>query len=544
MKDPRLRPAFILIGLTFLIRLWAAVKYPLSYDETYYWEWSRNLDWGYYDQGPLIGWWIRATCLVFGDTVLGVRAGILLAGSLTQVFLALLCRDLFPKASPAIAIAPAAITPLAFAGGFLATYDPLVVLFTAMAAYFAYHALFSKSSEHLRIGEPLLATGALSQQSPLSHTVGEEPGVRVSSNAAWVGLGVAYGLGLLAKHTMAIFAPCLLLFLIGSKEHRAWLKKTQPYLALLLGFAIYAPNLWWQSRHHWMTFEHLFVLAGKGVDHTPIRRLGEFIGSQAGILTPFLFLGLVAAVIWAWKQWRREGDDRAGFAWCLAAPALVLFTLLCIKSKVQANWAITGWLTPGLLYAEWLAQSDATQKRIKFMKAAFGLAAISTILVAVQELRAPIQWHIAAIDHQMNKLYGGKEMAQAVIDSRRTMEQETGKPISIGSVTYDYASRAAFYLPGQPRTFCLFLGTRPNSYLLWRSAYSLEPGESAVMIDDRPPTDPERVPYEKVFDRVELPETQIDVFRHPLYTGPIHQYYLYRCYGYHPVPELETPETR
>src|ERR1051326_5807792 len=71
-----------------------AFKFPLAADETYYWEWSRHLDWGYYDQGPMIAWWIKAFCLIFGNTVLGIRSGIIVASAITLVFSYLLARDL------------------------------------------------------------------------------------------------------------------------------------------------------------------------------------------------------------------------------------------------------------------------------------------------------------------------------------------------------------------------------------------------------------------------------------------------------------------
>ena len=33
--------------------------HDLAPDEAHYWDWSRNLDWGYYSKGPLIAWLIR-----------------------------------------------------------------------------------------------------------------------------------------------------------------------------------------------------------------------------------------------------------------------------------------------------------------------------------------------------------------------------------------------------------------------------------------------------------------------------------------------------
>ena len=70
-------------------------RFPLAPDEAYYWQWSRHLDLGYYDQGPMIAWWIRAGTVVFGHTALGVRAGIVVAARAYATFVFLTARDLF-----------------------------------------------------------------------------------------------------------------------------------------------------------------------------------------------------------------------------------------------------------------------------------------------------------------------------------------------------------------------------------------------------------------------------------------------------------------
>src|SRR5262249_18015741 len=46
---------------------------PLSYDEAYYWLWSKHLAAGYYDHPPAIAFAIRAGTALFGDTSWSVR---------------------------------------------------------------------------------------------------------------------------------------------------------------------------------------------------------------------------------------------------------------------------------------------------------------------------------------------------------------------------------------------------------------------------------------------------------------------------------------
>src|SRR5207249_9861477 len=62
------------------LRLVAAAFTPLTFDEAYYWMWSRHLAGGYYDHPPMVAFVIRAGTLIAGDTELGVRlVSILLA---------------------------------------------------------------------------------------------------------------------------------------------------------------------------------------------------------------------------------------------------------------------------------------------------------------------------------------------------------------------------------------------------------------------------------------------------------------------------------
>src|ERR1700712_4279719 len=71
--------AAVVAGLV-LLRLIAAAWTPLTFDEAYYWMWSKNLAGGYYDHPPMVALVIRLGTLIAGDTELGVRlVSILLA---------------------------------------------------------------------------------------------------------------------------------------------------------------------------------------------------------------------------------------------------------------------------------------------------------------------------------------------------------------------------------------------------------------------------------------------------------------------------------
>src|SRR6476660_8547969 len=65
-----------LVGLRLLAAAWT----PITFDEAYYWMWSKHLAGGYYDHPPGVAIVIRLGTMIAGDSELGVRlVSILLA---------------------------------------------------------------------------------------------------------------------------------------------------------------------------------------------------------------------------------------------------------------------------------------------------------------------------------------------------------------------------------------------------------------------------------------------------------------------------------
>src|SRR5258706_5030145 len=74
------RNAAVMILALVAWRLGAAAWTPLTFDEAYYWMWSKHLAGGYYDHPPGVAAVIRLGTMISGDTELGVRlVSILLA---------------------------------------------------------------------------------------------------------------------------------------------------------------------------------------------------------------------------------------------------------------------------------------------------------------------------------------------------------------------------------------------------------------------------------------------------------------------------------
>jgi len=497
-----------LIAVLTLVHTVLALRLPLAPDETYYWDWSRSLDWGYYDQGPVIALIIRASTMLLGTSEIGVRAGIIACSTATLWLIFRAARRLFGPRAGLAGVGLSGLTPMGVAGGFVATYDIPMALAWAWALWAASGLVVPDSGK----------AGESDRRDPLR----------------WITIGVALGVGILSKYSMILFVPCLFLWLVDSPEQRWRLRTYGPWLALGIALMVNLPNLGWQSQNDWPTFRHMFHLTDKGIDRTVLRRFGDFLGSQAGLMTPLLFLGMVAALADAWK--RRRRDPRLAFACWLSAPVLLFFALQTLKSKVEANWAILGWIGAAVAYAGWVwgEGTGSSRRRRKYGATALAFAAVLTTLTAWPELRLAVGIRIPARWDQSRKMYGGRELAKACQSEMARMQEVSGcRPVLV-STTYDVTARLAFYAPGQPRTFCLFLGTRDNQYRYWNSRAGLRPGGCALIVE-RVVRDPINPPdYGSVFDRVETIDPPVAIRVPRLYTEPALEYRLYRAWGYHP----------
>jgi len=502
-------------------------RVELAADEAYYWDWSRHLALGYYDQGPLIAYLIRLTTTLFGTNEFGVRFGVWAVSLGTLVCAYALTRKFASPLAGFLTVLFLALTPLVTAGSLVATYDPPLVFFWALALLALERALFSsKPSEQ---------------------------------NRAWMLAGITCGLGLLSKHTMLLIVPCLLLFLFISPAHRRWLQRPQPYLAFLITLGMYSGVMWWNARHHWWTFGHLLFLAGKN-NGTFLRRFGDLIGGQAVLLGPGLFLGCLLAFSRRaqgikGKLRAQSGPGDAGdvtdngaaptgefnpgrrreillFLGCFGLPVFGFFCLMTLKAKVQANWAPCTWITPtialAMALAEQIEKRGASARKAVIQVWAIALTSgLLTLLMLCPWLRLKVGIRQDADADISNRTYGARQMAREVDAVRADMLQE-GRPVFIAANDYQTCSLLAFYLPDHPRTYDLYLDSRLNNYAVDADEIQRHLGENAIFIDTSKDDDET---LRTLFDRAEWSEP-FPVWRRPYFAGPIRTHYYARCYGF------------
>jgi 4-amino-4-deoxy-L-arabinose transferase-like glycosyltransferase len=510
------RATLLFLLLTIPLRLKLLTQLELVPDEAYYWDWSRRLSWGYYDQGPMIAYVIRFTTGLFGDTEFGVRFGVCAASLVALWCSYLLARRLYSPLAGFLTVAALSVTPLMTVGSLIATYDPLLVCFWAVALVCLERALFASDPQ--------------------------------TQARAWLWAGVAVGCGFLSKHTMLLLLPCLLLFLSLSPEHRRWLRRPQPYIAFAIAMLLYGGVFWWNAHHHWWTFGHLLFLAKK-TSGSPLRRLGDFVGSQALLLGPGLFLGTLAAI--GPHPMRRPPAQL--FLICLGAPVLIFFCLMTFRAKVQANWAPCAWLTLAVLWAGQTAErlegmrdetADGNDRaaggRLKSGLAVGAFYVLPSLFLTLVLLAPPLRMALGVKlppDQDVsNTAFGWRSLAAHVQQLRREMEaaQDRSSPpdrrhgVFIAGNGYQYAAEMAFYLPDHPETFDLYLHFRLTMYAAYVERLKDHLGEDCLFINSGQADDRD---LRLIFEDVEW-QPPFDLWRRPLYNRPIASIHIAKCRGY------------
>lgn len=369
--------AWLLVGLLLLCLLRGLVLahlvrqggLGLHVDEAQYWQWSQSLAAGYYSKPPMIALLIAASTALFGDGVLGIKALTLACWPAAAVVVYRLGREMASPVAAGWSAFLFATTPAAQLLGLFATTDAPLVLAWALAAW----ALWRTGQA--RPGDP-------------------------TRWRAWLGLGLALGLGLLSKYTMLAFG----LSLAGVLLERRRAGVPWPWAGLLLAMALAAalmlPNLAWNARHGWATWLHTAdITVAAPATGTHLLSVLSFAAGQALMLGPVLAAWALRGGLQRLARragWRADPSALAGaghaeahrFAlWC-AVPLLLLGCAVAWQTQAQINWAAPALI--GLCLAAGLAMAGpmAAQARPWLLASGLISAVLSLAIVLAGSLAA------------------------------------------------------------------------------------------------------------------------------------------------------------
>src|ERR1700709_2768202 len=201
------------------LRLVAAAFTPITFDEAYYWMWSKHLAGGYYDHPPGVALVIRLGTMIAGDTELGVRlVSILLALPMSWAVYRAATILFGGRRVAATATVLLNVTLMAAVGTMIVTPDAPLLVASSFVLFFLAKVLES------------------------------------GRGAWWLAVGAAVGVALASKYTALFFGPAILIWLVSVPKLRRWLISPWPYLGGVVALAIFSPVILLNADHHWISF--------------------------------------------------------------------------------------------------------------------------------------------------------------------------------------------------------------------------------------------------------------------------------------------------
>jgi 4-amino-4-deoxy-L-arabinose transferase-like glycosyltransferase len=283
-----------------LLRLIGAALTPITFDEAYYWIWSKHLAGGFYDHPPGVAFVIRLGTMIAGDTELGVR--------LVSILLAL---------------------PMSFA-----VYRTASILFgdrriAGMAAIFLNATLMAA------VGT-LVVTPDASLLVASSFVLFFLAKVLESGRGAWwLAVGGAVGAALFSKYTALFFGPSILIWLISVPKLRRWLFSPWLYIGGLVALVVFSPVIFWNADHHWVSF--IKQIGRAGIEEFKPSFIFELIPTQIVFATPLIFI-LGAMGLYALAA-RQDGAPAArALLNAMFWPIALYFLWHSLHARVEANW--------------------------------------------------------------------------------------------------------------------------------------------------------------------------------------------------------------
>ncbi|MBK0398040.1 glycosyltransferase family 39 protein [Limibaculum sp. M0105] len=333
----RLRTFALIAALLALhLAINALALIPVHFDEAQYWAYGQELAWGYFSKPPLVGFVIRIATDLGGDTLFWLRFASPLAHALIALGIFAVGARLFDGRVGFWAAAGYSLAPGVGVSAMIMSTDPVVMVALAGGLY----AL-------VRAGE----TG---------------------DARWWAAVGVAFGLGMLAKYTMLAFAAGALGYGLFSARERD-LRGTA--IAVAVGLAVFAPNLLWNAANGFATVTHVAEDANPGRGYFNPGKLAEFTGAQLGVIGPVFFAALLLA-LWRLGSWRDDWRMRL-LAW-QCYPLLVGMIALSFVTRAQPNWAAPAYVAGSIIAARLLV--DAGWWRGLKAQLAIGAAALVAVV--------------------------------------------------------------------------------------------------------------------------------------------------------------------
>jgi hypothetical protein len=323
----------------FIFQIFVAMGFELAHDEAYYWLYSKNLDWGFFDHPPFVGFVINLFSFL-PKSEFSVRIGFIILQFAT-LFLLL---NLTSLSSTAVWLYFS--FPLASFAGLLALPDMCLLFMTACYCFALKNYLENESSKSIIL------------------------------------LAITIPLVLYAKY------HGILLIFFTLVAVPSLFKKRSFYFIFAISLLLFLPHFLWQYQHDFSTLRYHFLERPRS--EFSIKRVLEYVGTQIG-LAGFL----IGPVIWKMVFSRKTTTAFERAMKTISLGTILFFLISTFSKKFEANWTI--FLTIPLIYlsAQDHIWSQKSIRRLLFFSLSFVL--LSRLLLVI-----PPRWTNIKRLHEFN----------------------------------------------------------------------------------------------------------------------------------------------
>jgi len=321
----------VVVGLKCALNFVVADRYGWQRDELYYAVAGKHLQGGYVEFPPVTALLSALARTLFGWSLVGFRGFAIAAGALTILVAALVARELGGgRRAQALAAVAVGFSPLLVATNGLfqpVSFDQLATMIVLWLA--------------LR-----LALG----------------------RGSWLLLGVAAGVGLETKYTLAV-----VLVLLGASLlvwRRDLFRSSRFPLAVMIAAALVAPNMVWEAQHGWASLHWFLNSPASATDESRPQYVANLLLLTHLVAAPVAIAGVVA--LWRSRLLRPLAATVAG---------TVVFYLVAGGKSYYALPVVLFALAAGAVpFERW-----ATRRRLQLVGAAF-----VTLLVVLLPVGLPV----------------------------------------------------------------------------------------------------------------------------------------------------------
>ncbi|HEV7578101.1 MAG TPA: glycosyltransferase family 39 protein [Caldimonas sp.] len=439
----RVPPVAAVIGAFTLLRLVLAATSPLLPQEAYYWTWSRYPDLSYFDHPPLASYAIGMTTALFGNTVFGVKSAAVLWSLGWNVLWARLVLDTYgDERLAAWSLLALNLTLIYEALGFGPTPDgPL--LFAWVGAIWAISRV--------------AATGR---------------------RRWWLIAGVFTGLACLGKYAGVLIPVITLVYLLAAAAQRRWLRRPEPYLALLLAAAIFSPVIVWNVQHHGASFAFQSTRRLSEMTGLKPRFFLVLVATQCLVVTPWLFFVSLAA---AWRGVRdlvaRRIDERDLLLLVSALVPIVIFTAVSFRANAKIQWLAPAWwslIVLGVRHV--LARPEALRRFELGLASSAAVLGVGIVVALVPDLPLPGDFNS----------WSGWSEAAARVDREQAALRAVGVDSFVFGPNYKVSSLIWFHRARDERTYAQdILGQKALQFDYFPAGRKLQGATGLLVVSDQ-----------------------------------------------------------